>query len=590
MTIAPPAETATAAAAVDESATPTAPASLPPTPRSGLDAAVAAVAAQRAAWAAAAIGDRIRLLDRLTRDFLAVAPRWAAAAAKAEGLEPDSPGAGEEWLTGPYLVIRNLRLLREALEDVDETGAPEIPGAVTTRPDGRVVAEVFPASLYDRLFFPGVGAEVWMEPGVTVEGLAETQAVAYRKGSPGAVALVLGAGNVSSIGPMDVLYKLFVEHQVVVLKAHPVNAYLGPLLEEGFAALIERDLLRVVYGGAEEGAYLCDHPDVDTIHVTGSDRTYEAIVFGTGEDGRRRKAEGRPRIAKPVTAELGNVSPVIVVPGPWSAGDLAYQAENLAAMLVNNAGFNCNAARVIVQHAGWDRREALLDAIRTVLARVPPRKAYYPGAAERFDELTAAHPETERFGRRGDGRLPWALIPGLDPRSESEPLYRFEAFNSLFAETALEAASPAEFVDRAVEFANDRLWGTLSATLIVDSAALRDAATRDAVERAIAGLRYGTVTLNHWAGVGYGLVVTPWGAYPGHPPHDIQSGTGVVHNSLMFSRPEKTVVRSPFRAFPKPPWFPSHRADRTLAEALTRFEASPSPFRLPGVFWPALRG
>ena len=587
MTIASTAETAAARPLDDGFATPASP---PATSRAGLDAAVAAVAARREGWAAAAIGERIRLLDRLRRDFLAVAPRWATAAMAAEGLEPHAAGGGEEWLTGPYLVLRNLRLLREALDDIAETGAPEIPGAVTTRPDGRVVAEVFPASLYDRLFFPGVAAEVWMEPGVTAEHLAATQAIAYRKPSPGAVAAVLGAGNVSSIGPMDVLYKLFVEHQVVVLKAHPVNAYLGPLLEEGFRALVERDLLRVVYGGAEEGATLCAHADVDTIHVTGSDKTYEAIVFGPGEEGRRRKAEGRPRTAKPVTAELGNVSPVIVVPGPWSPGDLVYQAENLAAMLTNNAGFNCNAARVIVQHAGWGRRAALLDAIRDVLSRVPPRKAYYPGAAERFDELTAVHPEAECFGARGDGRLPWALIPGLDPDAPAEPLYRFEAFNSLFAETAIEAATPAEFVDRAVAFANDRLWGTLTATLIVDSAALRDAATRAAVERALAELRYGTVTINHWAGVGYGLVVTPWGAYPGHTPQDIQSGTGVVHNSLMFSRPEKTVIRSPFRAFPKPPWFPSHRADRALAEALTRFEASPSPFRLPGVFWPALRG
>ncbi len=587
MTIVETAETPPAGLPSDDFA---APASPPATPRPALDAAVAAVAAQRGAWVGAEIAGRIRLLDRLRRDFLAVAPRWAAAAMAAEGLEPHAAGGGEEWLTGPYLVLRNLRLLREALDDIAEAGAPEIPGAVTTRADGRVVAEVFPASLWDRLFFPGVGAEVWMQPGVTAERLAETQALAYRHPSPGGVAVVLGAGNVSSIGPMDVLYKLFVEHQVVVLKAHPVNAYLGPLLEEGFAALVERDLLRVVYGGAAEGAYLCDHADVDTIHVTGSDRTYEAIVFGPGEEGRRRKAEGRPRSAKPVTAELGNVSPVIVVPGAWSPGDLAYQAENLAAMLTNNAGFNCNAARVIVQHAGWGRRAALLDAIREVLARVPPRKAYYPGAAERFDELTGTHPEAECFGARGDGRLPWALIPGLDPDDAAEPLYRFEAFNSLFAETALAAASPAEFVARAVAFANDRLWGTLNATLIVDAAALRDAATRDAVERAIAELRYGTVTINHWAGVGYGLVVTPWGAYPGHDPRDIQSGVGVVHNSLMFSRPEKTVIRSPFRAFPKPPWFPSHRDDRALAETLTRFEASPSPLRLPGVFWHALRG
>ncbi len=92
---------------------------------------------------------------------------------------------------------------------------------------------------------------------------------------------------------MDALYKLFVEDQVVLFKTHPANVYLGPLLEEGFRPLVERGFLRVVYGGAEEGAYLCAHAGVDEIHITGSDRTYEAIVFGAGEEGRRRKEQRR---------------------------------------------------------------------------------------------------------------------------------------------------------------------------------------------------------------------------------------------------------------------------------------------------------
>jgi len=47
--------------------------------------------------------------------------------------------------------------------------------------------------------------------------------------------VVLGAGNVSSIGPMDTLYKLFAEGQVVILKMNPVNEYLGPFIDEAFA-------------------------------------------------------------------------------------------------------------------------------------------------------------------------------------------------------------------------------------------------------------------------------------------------------------------------------------------------------------------
>ena len=53
------------------------------------------------------------------------------------------------------------------------------------------------------------------------------------------VALVLGAGNVASIGPLDVVHKLFVEGQVALLKLNPVNEYLGPFFEEAFADLIE---------------------------------------------------------------------------------------------------------------------------------------------------------------------------------------------------------------------------------------------------------------------------------------------------------------------------------------------------------------
>src|SRR5436853_4448449 len=379
--------------------------------RAEMDAAVAALQEKKSAWTAVSPQERLALLAELSRRFAAVADRWAALGVEAEGLDPDHPGSGEEALVGPYFILRNLRLLRESLLDVETHGRPRIPGAVRTRPDGQVVARIFPIDLYDRAFYAGVTADVWMEPGVTEKDLPQTQAVAYHTPvRQGRVALVLGAGNVSSIGPMDALYKLFVEDQVVVFKTHPVNVYLGPLMEEAFQPLIARGFFRVVYGGAEEGAYLCRHPQVDEIHITGSDRTYEAIVFGPGEEGQRRKAVGEPLLSKRFTAELGNVSPVIVVPGPWDDGDLEYQAENLATMLTNNAGFNCNAGRVIVQHAAWDKRGDLLARTGRILSQIPNRRAYYPGAADRFEAFLAAHTDTaEVFGARAGDKLPWMM-------------------------------------------------------------------------------------------------------------------------------------------------------------------------------------
>ncbi len=555
-----------------------------------LDQAVAEVRSHRDEWLEVSIRERIALLEEMINTFSDVAEEWTQASCEGEGIPAQESLGGEEWLVGPYLVLRNLRLLRQALSDILETGRPRIPGPVKTRPDGQVVAQVFPASFFDRLLYSGVTAEIWMEPGVTRENLADTQAIAYRQPvQNGIVALVLGAGNVSSIGPTDALYKFFVENQVVVYKMHPLNAYLGPMIERGFGPLVERGFLRVVYGGAAEGAYLCEHHGIDEIHITGSHHTVEAIVFGPGEDGRKRREQRRPRLEKRITAELGNVSPLIVVPGPWTDGDIAYQAENIASSLTNNAGFNCNATRVLILHEGWNQRRELLAALRKTLKSAPTRPAYYPGAEDRFDAFLERHGEMETFGRRTDGNLPWGFIPGLDPEAEDEICFRTEAFCGLTGETELPAKDAAEFLDRAVEFANEKLWGTLNITLIVHPASLWDASTRSAFGRAIANLRYGTVAINHWAGVNFGMMTTSWGAFPGHDLYDIESGFGVVHNTLMFAKPQKSVLRAPFKTFPKPPWFLSHGNARNLGETLTDFETEPSVFKLPRIFWHALR-
>ena len=39
-------------------------------------------------------------------------------------------------------------------------------------------------------------------------------------------------------------------------------------------------VLRLVYGGIDVGKYVCSHNGIDAIHLTGSDKTYDAIVWG----------------------------------------------------------------------------------------------------------------------------------------------------------------------------------------------------------------------------------------------------------------------------------------------------------------------
>jgi hypothetical protein len=258
-------------------------------------------------------------------------------------------------------------------------------------------------------------------------------------------------------------------------------------------------------------------------------------------------------------------------------------------MLVNNAGFNCTTSRVVVTAAGWPQRQAFLDGVRRRLAALPTRLAFYPGSADRFALFQTAHPEAELIGTAADGHLPWMLIPGLSPDATDDPAYRIEAFCSVTAETPLDAPDAATFLGRAVAFVNERVWGTLNATVIVDPRTAGDPAVAPALERALSMLRYGTVALNTWSAAGYGMGITPWGAAPGNPRTAIGSGTGWVHNPLMFERIDKVVIRGPFIAWPRPPWFTNHRTALPLMQELTRYEADGRLTRLVPIGWDALR-
>ena len=557
----------------------------------GLDAAVHEVAAHAREWVRSPAAARADLLDRVLRDTMTASDDWLQAACAAKGLRPGSVEAGEELFAGVGTLVRLTRLTRDALRQIAQSGRPSFAGTVRQADDGRLRVGVFPDSAFDRVLFPQITAEVWMQPGVTRADLEAGQARSYADPLAHAgVALVLGAGNVASLGPRDALYKLFVEGKVVVMKANPVNDYLVPHWNRALGALVEAGVLRIVDGGVAAGHYLTTHPLIDEVHITGSDKTFDAVVFGTGAEGARRKAADEPLLDKPVTAELGNVSPVIVVPGRWSTSELLYQAEHVATMLVNNAGFNCLAARVIVTHAGWPQRDAFLGALTQVLSRLTTRRAYYPGAAARCAAFVDAHPEAERLGSGPDDAMPWTFIRGVPPGRTDDICFNVESFCGECAETALPAASPAAFVDAATEFCNEVVWGTLSATLLVSPGALHDVAVADAVDRAVANLRYGSIGVNVWHALAFAIGTTTWGAYPGHPRSDIGSGCGVVGNTAMFDRPQKSVVRGPFRAHPKPPWFATARGSYEVMRRAVAFEAEPSAAKVPGLLLSALRG
>ena len=560
--------------------------------------AVADTSAAKDRWARLAIQKKIDYLDAIRRQVLAVAEPWVAAAVRAKGIRPGSSLAGEEWISGPYPVLNWIVAVHQTLRALAAGKDPLAGLPVRQRAGGQTVVQVYPYDLKERLLLHGYTVEVWMQPGVTPTGLAATVGGFYRQPDPqGRVAVVLGAGNIASIAPLDMLYKLYAEGEVAIVKMSPINDYLGPFFERAFGPLIDDGYVRFVYGGGDAGDYLCRHPGVDTVHITGSDRTHDLIVYGAGAEGAARKARDERLLDKPITSELGGVGPTIVVPGPWTEADLDYQAEHLVTQKLHNSGHNCVASQLLVLPAAWDGSSMVLDAVRRQLRTVEARPAYYSGTERRRQAVVEHYPNAEDVGT-GDASC--LLVTGLDPTESGAYAFTEEFFAPVWAATSLPGGDAPQFLRHAVQFANETLHGTLGANILIHP---RTAAELGAVlEEAVADLRYGTVAVNAWTGVAYLSARSTWGAFPGDTYADIQSGIGVVHNALLFDRAQKAVVRAPFHPFPRsvanrefslsprPPWFVTNKTAAVTTRRLTQFAADGRLRHLPGIFASALRG
>ncbi|SEM86935.1 aldehyde dehydrogenase family protein [Cryobacterium luteum] len=548
----------------------------------GLDLSITELGAASERWAATTLAERADLLARTAASVAGEAERWVAAAARAKGLEPLSPLIGEEWLTGPYGVLTTLTALEQTLRTLASGRNPLAGRRLGRAPGGRLTVAVLPHNAYDGLLLHGFTAHAWLKPGLTTvrAGLGQLTPTV-----PGGVGLVLGAGNISSIAPLDVLYELVAHNRVSILKLNPTFDALLPVYQAALAPLIDAGLLRIVTGGAEVGGYLAHHPELSHVHITGSAATHRAIVFGGADS---------PRLDKPISSELGGVSPIIVLPGRWSARDLRYQAEHVATMRLHNGGSNCIAGQVLVLSADWPQKAAFLDAVAGALAAAPARSPWYPGSADRMRAARAAYPAAWSLAR---GRL--IVAAGVGAASASpENMLTTEYFAPVLGVLELAGTGQA-FLDSAVETVNRDFLGTLGANILGLPSTIRRLGP--GFELAVARLRYGTIAINAWTGVGFLSAAAPWGAFPGHTLENVGSGIGVVHNALLLDDVERTVVRGPFRPFPrsllhgewallpKPPWFVSSRSGTLTAHLLTEFAAHPSARKLPRILAAAFR-
>lgn len=548
--------------------------------KQALDLKLQSLQAKKLKWAQLPLSEKIELLEQVLDATYAVRQEQAELSSSKKQIPSNSHLVGEEWLNGPVIQCRNIRLAIESLRRIDEETFTIPKSKVSKVSQNQVGVEVFPTSMYDRLMFDGVKGVVWLNDRVSKKNLKSNIAIDFKQSKKqGSVSLVLGAGNVASIGPLDVIQKLL-EGKVVILKLNPVNEYLGPIFEKSFKPLIDQGYVQIAYGGADVGEYLCQNHSVDDIHITGSDKTHDVICYGPGAQGQKAKQADKPRLYKTITSELGNVSPIIIVPGNWKEHELRFHAENVATQLVNNAGFNCLAARVLVLSETWAQKDQFMQYLGETFEQLEPRIAYYPGAKERYQKFINPHlATTKQYGcnKEKEGVLPWTVIENLDSTKPSI-CFDEESFCPIIAQTSIHANSTKEYLDKAVNFCNKKLWGTLSASIIVDPDTQKK--NHRSFNKALRQLRYGAIGVNQWHALAYALGSTSWGAYPGHTWDNIQSGQGTVHNTYFLNHIEKSVVTGPFTVthlMPfKPAWFASNKAMVPVAKALCDMEYRPN--------------
>ena len=515
------------------------------------------------------------MLEETISNIKEVAFFWATICSDNKGTTK-TPAEGEEWLGGPFASVLATQYYIKSLTNDDDLVEKKYNSEENSY-------KVFPNSFTERITFPFIDAKVIFNKSMSFEDINKYRGFSKRYDIDPSITLVLGAGNFSSIPYLDVLYHLITRKSVILLKLNPVNEYLKPVFEKVFQSFIERGYIIVTTGNIDESKYMAKHPGINHIHLTGSDKTFEDIVYGRELTEKERKSKSLSKINnKPITSELGNVTPIIIHPGKWSTSDIKYQARKIVTAKLNNNGFNCIAAQVVVLPDGWGQTETLIKFVKHYMSKAKERKAYYPESIERLEKL-----EKDKGYERVNALS--CVTPHLTREIKAYSKFEInEVWSSTIYFKKIEYTSVEDFANKAIDYCNDELWGNLGVSVIIKDYTKKF--NRHLTELYISNLDYGTIAINEWAAIGYIIPQLPWGGFPGNKDNDIQSGQSVVHNSILFESPLKGVVTTKFRIskFIDPPWFVTNKKSRRLFRNLTYYQIENSNINLFKLIFAAL--
>ena len=510
----------------------------------------------------------ISMLEQVINNIQTISYYWASLSSEKKGHLTKSK-EGEEWIGGPFSCIYALQYFIEYLQDEDGLD-------INNFDETNKSYKVFPTKNIEKLLFPFLEGEIRFGKNLNFKQINEYRGFANRFNSnKPKITLVLGAGNVSSIPVLDALFHMIAHKSVIYIKLNPVNDYLLPIFTQVFEPFISRGFMIITEGDMEASKYLTEHDGFQHTHLTGSNYTYESIVYGKTLSDKERSLKTLPKInKKPITTELGNVTPIIVHPGNWSRSEIRHQAKKIVTAKLNNSGFNCIAAQVIVLPKDWKHTAKLKADIKNFLKKIGDTTSYYPGAIENLNDLNNSN-NYEQINNLSCS-TPF-LISNLDLEHEYG---NKEVWSTALYFKEISYNSYEDFCINSVNYVNNELWGNLGVSVLIKN--YKKKKNEIILNSYVENLKYGTVAINEWSALGFVIPSLPWGGYPGNKDNDIQSGQGYVHNSFLFESPQKGIIYSKFRLsrLIDPPWFVTNKKAHRIFKNLTYYQASNSKINL----------
>eukprot|EP00009_Paramoeba_aestuarina_P002448 CAMPEP_0201509952 /NCGR_PEP_ID=MMETSP0161_2-20130828/2849_1 /ASSEMBLY_ACC=CAM_ASM_000251 /TAXON_ID=180227 /ORGANISM="Neoparamoeba aestuarina, Strain SoJaBio B1-5/56/2" /LENGTH=346 /DNA_ID=CAMNT_0047905059 /DNA_START=222 /DNA_END=1262 /DNA_ORIENTATION=- len=295
--------------------------------------------------------------------------------------------------------------------------------------------------------------------------------------------------------------------------------------------------------------------NVKEVMITGSDKTYDAIVWGAPrdeEEQKRRKREGEKQVSKQVDAELGNINTASIIPGKYTKKEIKKMADHLAHVRVLNGSHTCPSPQILLIDKEWEQKDEFKEEMKKSLSSHLPIPCYYPGTQQKYNTFKEAYPSGQTCPYSGKAPVPAQgyLEPLFVSNIEQDAnlFLNLETFCPVMGVYEMEVEGEAErvetFCKQATEFVNERTWGNLATTIFSSSHTM--SSHLPTIEEMVAKLHVGSIGVNIWGGTCVFFPQFRWGGYPGNTPEDIQSGSGRgVGNFLVYDGVKKSVLWSP---------------------------------------------